>query len=104
MAKPKNGKKPTKVTNAVLARFYSLNRAAKDIAEELDGLKDIFKMVGSLETAEYKLSVSPGSSRQMGSIEEVAKAFKVTEKQLDKMGLIRKSEYERVVVTKKKED
>lgn len=97
-------KKGKTITNAILAHYFEINETVKALKEEQDGLKEMFKLVGSFETKDYKMSVSPASQRQMVSIEEVAKAFKVTEKKLDQMGLIRKTEYETVRVTKKNKD
>ena len=96
-------KQTVKVSEPMLARYCEIAEQLKKLKEEQDSLKDVFKCVGSVETANYKMSVSPGSSRQMAGIEDVAKAFKVTEAKLDKLGLIRHSKYETVRVTPKKD-
>lgn len=92
------------ISDWMLRTYCDNSKQIKELTAQQDELKAMFKEVGSVETKNYKMSVSPGSSRQMVGIADVAKAFGVTEAKLEKMGLILKSDYLTVRVTPNKKE
>lgn len=92
-----------KAIDGLCADYLKIGKQMNDLKAEKEEIKELLEANGTVQTDVHSVSVYDQTSRQMGSIAEVAKAFKVTEEKLQKMGLIRMSSSTQVRVSLRKQ-
>lgn len=93
--------KNNKTMNAMAAEYKSLKEQMKEIEKRVTEIGEIFKKTGSMETADFVISVDNVSREQLAGLGKVEEAF--SREALDKLGLINTVSYKVIKITEKGE-